>query len=110
LRNYRAKNNTWFSVGDTIPAGNPIKEISVQLHAEYFILTEPILLESVFKYKDESSHNVQPLAIVPLFKQEWNYKKRKGSYQFFTKLKSAGKSEMVDNFRSPVTRKGLLRL
>ncbi|MBK6524494.1 MAG: suppressor of fused domain protein [Crocinitomicaceae bacterium] len=40
------KNKTWFGVGDTLPAGNPPKEVDEVLKCTYFILSDPMLLDS----------------------------------------------------------------
>ena len=45
------KNNTWYGVGDTIPAGNPPAELDEKFTANHFILARPNLLAAQFSGK-----------------------------------------------------------
>ena len=104
------KNNTWLSVGDTIPAGNPPKAIYTNLKATYFILSKPLLLERLFNQNSDNAPNTSPLAIIPIFENEWLYKQSKGTVPLLRKLTKKGNTELVDSYREPVTRKRFLRL
>ena len=68
------KNSTWFGPGDTIPTGRIPKPISNKFQQEFFILTEPILLESQLKEVELPKKTIRFLAVVPIFENEFDFK------------------------------------
>ncbi|MBK7130052.1 MAG: suppressor of fused domain protein [Crocinitomicaceae bacterium] len=99
------KNNTWFGLGDTIPAGNPTKPITEKFKAEYFIIAKPMKLERVLKTKDAG---FEFLAVIPIYKKEFQYKTQFSSIVLFEKFQEKNISEMIDEFRLPAARKKFL--
>lgn len=95
------KNKTWFGVGDTLPAGNPPKALDEKLLAEYFILLEPIFL----KEELANNSNFKWLAVVPIFKKEFEFKTQNSAIPLIKKFELNSITEMVDVFRLPVGRK-----
>ena len=94
------KNKTWFGIGDTLPAGNPLEHIDGKLKASYFIISEPIFLEQL---KTESE--VKYLAVIPIFRKEFDFKMQNSAALLFNKLKEKSYSEMIDEYRQPAARK-----
>jgi hypothetical protein len=100
------KNNTWLGLGDTIPAGNPAKNLSEKLHMNHFILAAP----KRFTPSIGELGNVAFLALVPIFQTELDFKLRNSATILFSKLEKAGITEMIDQYRKPVCRKRILGL
>lgn len=96
------KNKTWFGVGDTIPAGNPPAYIDDKQKTSYFIISKPIQLAETFVKKENQP---QFLAVIPIFKKEFDFKMQNSSTILFNKFKEKGYSELVDIYRTPVARK-----
>lgn len=94
------KNKTWFGIGDTLPAGNPPKQIEEKLKTSYFILSEPIFLDQL-----KTDGAIKYLAVIPIFRKEFDFKMQNSAALLFNKLKEKNHSEMVDQFRQPVARK-----
>lgn len=101
------KNATWFGVGDTLPAGNPPQDLSEKFKARYFILSEPILLESTFaEFKNEAGFNV--LAVIPVYQKEFDYKLQYSSTMLLQRLQENSITELIDEFRLPVARRKIM--
>ncbi len=70
---------------------------------DYFFLTRPILLERELAEINLAGKKISFLAIVPIFKKEFEYKQSRGTNKFILKLINKGVSEKLDDFRYSVT-------
>lgn len=99
------KNKTWFGLGDTLPAGNPPEEIDDVLKCSYFILSEPLLLESKFSTGLPADSAFNFMAVIPIFTKEFDFKMQSSATALLKILKDKQIFEMVDIYREPVARK-----
>lgn len=104
------KNNTWYGIGDTIPAGKPQEYLSKTFKANHFILGLPIELKDYFSKDKWIKYGIQMLAVTPIFQDEVDFKLRNSSTILYKKLSKKSINEMVDPFRKSVCRKRILGL
>lgn len=105
------KNNTWFGVGDTIPAGNPPEELAENFSANHFMLRPPIQLKDQLSGELwDAEMNFQFLAVIPLYQDEINFKLRNSHSMLFKKMDSFGYTEQWDIYRPSSIKKFLSRL
>ena len=100
-----AKFDTWFGVGDTIPAGNPPEIIFEPFEANHFMLTPPILMDGFFKHDQIQKKGIHFMAIVPISQDELDYKLRNSWSVLLKRIQKKRYTEKVDNFRTSVCRK-----
>jgi len=94
------KKNTWFGIGDTIPAGNPPVEIDPTFKADHFILSPPMLLaDASFNMKNDSEE-FKWLTIIPIFKKELDFKLQNSHRVLFQKFETKNVTELVDIYRA----------
>lgn len=94
--------STWFGHGHTIPAGKELSPLSESMKQDHFILLDPILLENELTPLQLNEKLIHFLAIVPIFKNEMEYKQAKGTYKFLRKLNTIGVTEKLDDYRGSV--------
>jgi hypothetical protein len=99
------KNKTWFGVGDTLPAGNPPKEIDEVLKCSYFILSDPMLLESKLTGNLEAEKAFSFLAVIPIFEREFDFKMQNSATPLLKIFRDKQIFEMIDVYRQPLARK-----
>ncbi|MBK9591756.1 MAG: suppressor of fused domain protein [Crocinitomicaceae bacterium] len=99
------KNKTWFGVGDTLPAGNPPKEVDEVLKCTYFILSDPMLLDSKLSSDLEAEEAFSFLAVIPIFEREFDFKMQNSATPLLKIFKDKQIFEMIDTYREPVARK-----
>lgn len=104
------KNKTWFGRGDTLPAGNPPQAVDEKLHCSYFMLSQPMLLESQLTGEAWKDTPFSMLAVLPIFEREFDYKNQNSARALLTIFQSKNISEMVDIYRKPVARKKFMGL
>ena len=104
------KNATWFGPGDTIPAGNPVNNISTKLKQNHFILTEPIKFEYELKVVSLASKDIRFLSIIPIFEAELHFKTKNSSKILLGKYKYNNFTEEVDEYRTSVVRHSKLNM
>lgn len=92
--------DTFIAEGHSFPAGNPPKALSALTKQQAFILSKPVIAEPMNKIADENGE-INFLGIVPIYKQELNYKLRHGSKKFFERFNRGGNNEKVNLARSP---------
>ena len=102
MAKHLVEKETWFGHGHTIPTGKDLTPISESMQQNHFILLEPIGLVNELKPIELSDKQVNFLAVVPIFKDEMDYKQARGTYKLLNKLNSAGVTETLDDFRSTV--------
>lgn len=99
------KNNTWFGLGDTLPAGNPPKPIDEILKCSYFVLSDPLLLESKLERDPNTNAEFSFLAVIPIFEREFEFKMQSSATPLLKIFKDKQIFELVDIYRGPVARK-----
>lgn len=99
------KNKSWFGPGDTLPAGNPPKEISTMMAENHFILAEPMEVKQLkdFELADKV---VSFLAIIPIYQKEVEFKLRSSAKVLMAKFQYEKNDEVVDNYRQSVVKAG----
>lgn len=93
------KSNSWFGPGDTLPAGNPPKELSEKLKQNHFILAEPMLFREELTTVDLNDKSIKFLAIIPIYQKEIDFKLRNSAKVFMSKYQFKNHNELVDNYR-----------
>jgi len=104
------KNKSWFGPGDTIPAGNPPQFVDPKLKTNYFILSQPILLSEKLNEKNWVDSSFQMLALIPIFKKEFDFKMQNSATILFEKFALKNVTELIDIYREPVSRKKFMGL
>lgn len=99
------KNDTWFGVGDTIPAGDPPQELDEKLTANTFIISKPILHANDFATTTEGDNSFQMLSVFPIFQSELDYKIKNSHTMLFKKFEKHDINEQLDLFRTSVYKK-----
>ncbi len=99
------KNKTWFGAGDTLPAGNPPKALDEILKCSYFILSDPILLESKIGNNASADQEFSFLAVIPIFEKEFDFKMQNSATPLLKLFRDKEIFEMIDIYRQPLARK-----
>jgi hypothetical protein len=99
------KNKSWFGPGDTIPAGKPPVFVDEKLKTDYFVLSPPVMLESSLATGNDVDPGFKMLAVIPIFRKEFDYKMQNSGTLLLQKLAAKNVTEMIDIFREPVARK-----
>jgi hypothetical protein len=99
------KNKTWFGAGDTLPAGNPPKALDDILKCSYFILSDPILLESKIGNNVSADQEFSFLAVIPIFEKEFDFKMQNSATPLLKIFRDKQIFEMIDIYRQPLARK-----
>ncbi len=104
------KNTTWFGPGDTLPAGSatPPNKINKKFNQNYFILSDPI--DGDNSLEDIGNDGVKFLAVLPIFREEFDYKNSHSAYKFFNKVKKGNYSECLDEYRPVLAKKKMFGL
>lgn len=100
LAKYVVENKTWFGNGHTMPCGKDMEELSSTMKQNHFFLLDPILLEEALRPVTLQEKEINFLAIIPIFADEMDYKQGKGTFKLAQKLRSAGVTEKLDDFRA----------
>lgn len=95
---------SWFGPGDTLPAGKPPKTFSPKMEQNHFILAEPMEVEVLKEVKLEHKL-VKFMSIIPIYREEIDYKLRNSAKHFMARYQLAKNTELVDNFRQSVVKK-----
>lgn len=98
------KNSSWFGPGDTIPAGNPPKNLSTQMEENHFVLVEPMKMEMLTEVLVEDK-TIRFLAIIPIYQKELDYKLRNSAKVLMAKFQHKNNTEELDNYRESVVGK-----
>jgi hypothetical protein len=91
--------NTWFGPGHTIPNGMEALPLSPTMQQNYFLISDPILLEQELAPITVGEKNIHFLTIIPIFEDEMDMKAEKGSAKFFKKFMENGGTEILDDYR-----------
>ncbi len=104
LSKYVVEKESWFGHGHTMPCGAEMKSLSPTMKQNHFFLTRPMLLEQEMAEMKLDDKTVNFLAIVPIFLKEFEYKQSRGTLKFVRKMITKGVSELLDDFRQPITK------
>ncbi len=105
LTKYVVEKNTWFAHGHTIPAGNPPEQLSPTMKQTFFMFSNPIALEEELSPLQIGEDIIHFLAVVPLFKDEFEYKTARGMFKLVQKFEAKNFSEILDDYRVSAVRK-----
>ena len=98
--------NTWVSLGHTITNGDPPKPFSSGTDLCCWILSVPLLFGKQFHkliVNDEKTINFY--CLLPIYREEMEFKQRKGAQPLLIKLLKNGMNEVVDVGRKNVCKK-----
>lgn len=99
LARHVVEKQTWYGHGHTMPCGKEGEGLSATMKQEYFLLSDPILLEREMAPLMVDGKTVHFLSIIPLFKKEFEYKQARGTFKLMQKLNNKGITEKLDDFR-----------
>lgn len=94
------KEQVWYGDGHTFHSG----KLSTSMKQEYLMLMKPFLLDELFSQENKLS-DLGFLAIVPLFKAEFEFKQRKGTFSLINKMVDQGVSEVLDDYRESLLKR-----
>lgn len=97
LGKHLIQSETWYGAGHTFPCGE--EGLSDTMKQSYFMLCDPILLENELTPVPDAEGDIHFLAILPLFKKEFEYKQSHGTVKILSNLNTHGISEKLDDFR-----------
>jgi len=106
--NYAKSNDVWLGAGHTLKCGADKLPLSPTMKQEYFVFSPPILLEDEFSEIKRLCEEINFFSVIPLFEKEFEYKQRKGIEKFAQKMKAAGMSEKLDDFRPSLIKRSRL--
>jgi len=96
---------TWFGHGHSMPCGKEMNPLSATMKQNHFMLSEPMLLEMEMAPVQMTDREINFLSIIPLFKDEMDYKQSKGTFKFMQKLVNNGITEKLDDYRGSATQR-----
>jgi hypothetical protein len=91
---------TWFGPGHTIPCGNPFKSLSETMKSNHLFLIDPMLMKEEMIPFEQDDKTTYFLAILPIFEDEMDYKRGKGTFKLLEKLANSRISEKLDDYRA----------
>lgn len=104
LASYVQEKQTWFGHGHTMPCGKETNSLSETMLQNHFFLSNPIYLEEALAPIETADKTIHFLAIIPVFKDEFEYKQARGTFKFMQKLANKGVTEKLDDYRGSVMR------
>ena len=99
LKNHVVEKNTWFGDGHTMQANEKNKSIASNMKQNYLMLSEPIHLSEYLKSFSIGTQNIEFLAIIPIFRQEFQYKQAYGTDKLREVFEEREVTERLDEFR-----------
>lgn len=95
--------NTWLFVGHTVPNGDPPKPFAPNTRLCCALLLQPVLFGPDFQRLDAGDGKViNFLSLVPLYREEMDFKLRHGLDPLLERLDAAGVNEFLDLKRKNV--------
>lgn len=98
IMNVPIERDTFIAAGHTFPAGSPPQKLCKLTKQEAFVLGVPKKAKEALSKIDST---VNYLAIIPLYKQELDYKHLSGSKKFYERFNKMGYDEEVNVSRTP---------
>lgn len=105
LAAYVVEKETWFGHGHTMPCGKEMKPLSSTMKQNHFFLSDPMLLIDELAPVSVDDKTIRFLSVIPIFKDEMDYKQHKSTFKFVQKMDNAGITEKLDDFRSSVLKR-----
>ena len=102
LSKHLIEKKTWFGAGHTFSNGTPPLPLSSSMKMEHLMLFEPILLEEHLSPLIVGDKTIHFLAVCPIFDDEFEYKRSKGTFKFLRKYRAKNNTELIDDFRQSV--------
>lgn len=102
LANHLVDKQTWYGKGHTFPVGKEGETLSESMKQEYLMLSHPILLNVELAPLQVEGKMIHFLAVIPLFKKEFEYKQARGTFKLLQKFNTKGITENLDDFRGSV--------
>ena len=100
LMTYVVDNKTWFADGHTLQMSLNKGPLSWSLKQSHCMLSTPILLREELTTINLENKQVSFLSIVPLFRQEFQYKQAYGTNMLLELLEQHQVTERLDGFRT----------
>lgn len=100
LMTYVIDHKTWFGDGHTMQIKNENGALSWPLNQSHCMLSSPILLRDELKTIDLGDKQVSFLSIMPLFKQEFQFKQAYGTNKLLELFEQRQVTERIDGFRT----------
>jgi hypothetical protein len=104
IAKYVQEKEMWFGHGHTMPCGKDAQPLSETMKQNYFMLTDPILLEQQLLPILVEEKEVRFLAIMPIFEKEFTYKRGKTTRKLMKRFSANRVDEKLDDFRENVMR------
>tara|TARA_B110000305_G_scaffold151318_1_gene167850 strand:- start:146 stop:754 length:609 start_codon:yes stop_codon:yes gene_type:complete len=99
LSKFVVENKTWFGHGHTMPCGKDLNPLSPSMKQNHFMLSDPLFLEEEMVPILLVDKEIHFLSIIPLFKDEFDYKQSRGTFKFMQKLANSSITEKLDDYR-----------
>lgn len=90
---------TWYGHGHSMPCGADKKPLSGLMKQNHFFLVDPILLEEELSPLELGDKTIYFLAIIPIFKDELDFKVARGTFKLLEIFNLKGVNEKLDDFR-----------
>lgn len=98
--------NTWVSLGHTVPNGDPPKPFSSATELCCWIVSVPLLFGRQFgQLKVDEEKTVHFFSLVPIYGEEMDFKLRKGAQPLIELLLRSGVNEVINPKRKNVCKK-----
>ena len=104
LAKFVVEKETWFGHGHTMPCGKEMESLSNTMKENHFLLSDPILLEEELAPVKLDDKTVHFLSIIPVYKDEFEYKQSRGTFKLLQKFRYQGITEKLDDFRVSIRR------
>lgn len=99
LSKFVVENKTWFGHGHTMPCGKDLNPLSPTMKQNHFMLSDPLFLVEEMVPILLVDKEIHFLSIIPLFKDEFDYKQSRGTFKFMQKLANSSITEKLDDYR-----------
>jgi hypothetical protein len=98
--------DTWLAEGHTIPNGDPPEPFANNTQLCCALLTPPLLFGAEFmSLKIREDKTINFYALLPIYKEEMEFKLKHGGEQLYDRFDQAGINELLDINRKNVCRK-----
>jgi hypothetical protein len=96
---------TWLGAGHTVPTGDPPEPYAAGTKLCCMLVMPPVTVEEGFHQLEAGGKVIHFYALYPLYKEEMDYKLKKGAEGLLEKFDKAGVTEVVDVARGNTCRK-----
>jgi len=103
-------NSTWFGHGHTFSLNIDGASMFNDKEQTDYIISNPIELEGLLKPMEWNNRVIRFLAIIPIYKNEMDYKEARGTFKMFEKFSQYRVTEKMDGYRESVMKSRWSRL